>query len=409
VVRIYAEVASDATILQFVIPTWKISAVQVLGLAALGVVIGAWLKRGVPLLDRLNIPVPILGGMTYATATLILRDRVVNIEADTVLRDLLMIAFMTTIGLSARLQLLRDGGVKLLWFFGVASLGALLQNLLGIGLARALGVDVRLGILTGSVALAGGPATALAFGGTFEKMGVAGATTVAFASATFGITIAGLIGGYIGGWLIRHRRLKSEAASHAPTASTTEVRGGSLLSTVVVMALSMGAGSLVSAGFEHAHVILPIYIGSMIVAAVIRNLDDCLQFARISQAEVDGVGRVALFLFIVMALVTLKLWELAHLAVPMLVMLAVQVAFCWLMCVTLAFWVMGRNYEAAVSSAGFCGFMLGITANAVACMEELVEKYGPAPQAFLVVPIVGAFLIDFTNSLIITAMANWLR
>lgn len=391
------------------IPTWKISAVQVLGLAALGVVVGGWLKRRVPLLDRLNIPVPILGGMVYAVATLVLRDRVVNIDADTVLRDLLMIAFMTTIGLSARVQLLREGGAKLLWFFAVATLGALLQNVLGMGLARALGVDVRLGILTGSVALAGGPATALAFGGTFEKMGVTGATTVAFASATFGITVAGLIGGYIGGWLIRRRGLKSEAAetrqaTGRPTSSTTQILG-----TVVVMAISMGAGSFVSAGFERAHIILPIYIGSMIVAAVIRNLDDRFHFARISQPDVDSLGRVALFLFIVMALITLRLWELAHLAVPMLVMLAVQVAFCWAMCVTLVFWVMGRKYEAAVSSAGFCGFMLGITANAVACMEELVEKYGPAPQAFLVVPIVGAFLIDFTNSLIITAMANWLR
>jgi ESS family glutamate:Na+ symporter len=145
----------------------------------------------------------------------------------------------------------------------------------------------------------------------------------------------------------------------------------------------------------------------MIVAAFIRNLDDRYRFARVSQADVDGIGRVSLFLFIVMALITLKLWELAHLAIPMLVMLAVQVALCWAMCVIMVFRVMGRGYEAAVSSAGFCGFMLGITANAVACMEELVEKYGPAPQSFLVVPIVGAFLIDFTNSLIITAMANW--
>jgi glutamate:Na+ symporter, ESS family len=390
------------------IPTWKIPAVQMLGLAALGVVMGGWLKRRVPVLDRLNIPVPILGGMVYAVAALGLRDRVVNVEADTVLRDLLMIAFMTTIGLSARYELLRAGGAGLLWFFGVATLGALVQNLLGIGLARALGVDPRLGILTGSVALAGGPATALAFGGTFEKLGVAGATTVAFASATFGITVAGLIGGYIGGRLIRRHGLKSQAAATA-AGPRVEAGRGSLLGTVVVMAVSMGAGSLVSAGFERIHLILPIYIGSMIVAAVIRNLDDRFGFARVSQPEVDAVGRVALFLFIVMALVTLRLWELAHLAVPMLVLLAAQVALCWTMCVTVVFWVMGRRYEAAVSSAGFCGFMLGITANAVACMEELVEKHGPAPQAFLVVPIVGAFLIDFTNSLIITAMANWMR
>jgi len=142
---------------------------------------------------------------------------------------------------------------------------------------------------------------------------------------------------------------------------------------------------------------------------VMRYLLDKYRFAKMAQKDVDALGRIALYLFIVMALVTLRLWELAHLALPMIVMLLAQVAFCWLLCVTMAFRVMGRNYEGAVSSAGFCGFMLGTTANAVACMEQLAEKYGPAPQSFLVVPMVGAFLIDFTNSLIITAFANWLR
>jgi ESS family glutamate:Na+ symporter len=390
------------------IPTLKISAVQVLGLAALGVVMGGWLKRRVPLLDRLNIPVSILGGMVYAVAALACRDRLVNIDADVVLRDLLMIAFMTTIGLSARLELVRRGGARLLWFLAAATLGAVLQNLLGIALAFGLGVDPRLGILTGSVALAGGPATALAFGGTFEKMSVVGATTVAFAAATFGIAVAGLIGGYVGGWLIRRHRLKSSAPA-AERGGKTEASGGSLMTAVLAIAVSMGLGSLVSAGIQAFGVILPAYIGAMIVGAVIRNLDDRYRFARIAQAEVDSVGRIALYLFIVMALITLRLWELSHLALPLFVMLAVQVVFCCLMCVTLSFWVMGRNYEAAVGSAGFCGFMLGITANAVACMEELVEKHGPAPQAFLIVPIVGAFLIDFTNSLLITAFANWLK
>jgi len=164
------------------IPTLRINAVQVLGLAALGIVAGTWLKRKLPVLDRLNVPTPIVGGMLYALAVLAMHDRVANVEADVVLRDLLMVAFMTTIGLSARVQLLRDGGAKVVWFLGIASLGAILQNLLGIGLAHALGVDPRLGVLTGAVALAGGPATSLAFGGTFEKMGVQGATTVAFAS-----------------------------------------------------------------------------------------------------------------------------------------------------------------------------------------------------------------------------------
>lgn len=390
------------------VATLKINSPEVLGLASLGVLIGFWLKRRIPLLDRLNIPVSIAGGMVYALAVMALRDRFVNFDFDTVLRDLLMVAFMTTVGLSARVQLIREGGGKVVVLLVIASIGALLQNALGMGVARAMGLDPRLGILAGAVALTGGPATALAFGPTFEKMGVAGATTVAFASATFGIAIAGLIGGYIGGQLIRRHKLKpSDAAS--PAARGTESAPRNLLASVLVMGIAMGLGALLSAGIERLGIILPSYIGAMMVAAIIRNLDDRYQFARVSQPEITEMGRVSLYLFIVMALLTLKLWELVHLALPMLVILAAQVALVWAMCLTVCFWAMGRDHEAAVTSAGFCGFMLGITSNAVASMEELVEKYGPAQRAFLVVPIVGAFLIDFTNSLIITTMANLLR
>ncbi len=390
------------------IPTWKLNAAQVLGLACLGVWIGGWLKRRVPLLDRLNIPVSIAGGMVYALAALALHGRYLNLDADVVLRDLLMIAFMTTIGLSARLELIRTGGAGVVRMLAIASFGAVLQNLLGMALARGLGIDARLGILAGSVALCGGPATALAFGGTFEKMGVAGATATAMASATFGIAVAGLIGGYIGGWLVRRHGLKSTVDA-LPHAAEPGGEPSALLATVLVMGVAMGLGNLLSAGLERLGLVLPIYIGAMIVAALIRNLDDRYGFLRISQPDVDALGKVALYLFIVMALVTLRLWELARLALPLIVILTAQVALCWLMCVTLCYRAMGRGYEAAVMSAGFCGFMLGITANAVACMEELVENYGAAPEAFLVVPVVGAFLVDFTNSLIITAMANLLR
>jgi ESS family glutamate:Na+ symporter len=387
------------------VPTIKVNAPEVLGLAATGVLIGTGLKRRIPLLDRLNIPVSIAGGMVFAVAAMLLRDRIVNFEFDTVLRDLLMVAFMTTVGLSARIQIIRDGGAKLIWLLAVATGGAVLQNLLGMGIARALGVDARLGILAGAVSLAGGPATALAFGPTFERMGVAGATTVAFASATFGIAVAGLIAGYIGGRLIRRHGLKPSGVAVA--ACKADDGEPDLLRSVLAMGVAMGLGALLSAGIERAGVILPSYIGAMIVAAAIRNLDDRYRFARIAQAEVTAMGKVSLYLFIVMALLTLRLWELVHLALPMLAILAAQVVLCWAMCLTVCYWAMGRNYEAAVSAAGFCGFMLGITSNAVASMEELVEKYGPAPEAFLVVPVVGAFLIDFTNSLLITAMANW--
>jgi len=397
---------------KYMTPTLKLTAVQMVGLAAVGVWIGGWVKRKVPLLDRLNIPVPVIGGLMFALTALALRGRYVNLEADSTLRDLLQIAFMTTIWLSARLQLLREGGWPLIKLLGIASFGAVLQNVLGIGLATALGIDPRLGILSGSVALTGGPATAIAFGGTFEKMGVTGGTAVAMASATFGIAVAGLIGGYIGGRLIRRRGLKPlpDGGSSVTPSEPRPLGSGDLLPIVVILGVAMGIGNLLSLGMERLGLILPAYIGSMIAASILRNLDDRFHFARIAQSEVDTLGRVALYLFIVMALLTLRLWELAHLALPMLVILLAQVALCWLMCVTMSYYVMGRDYEAAVTTAGFCGFMLGITANAIACMEELVEKYGPAPRAFLVVPVVGAFLIDFTNSLIITTMANlrWL-
>ncbi len=388
-------------------PLWKLNAAQVLALACLGIALGAWLKRRLPLLDRLDIPVPIVGGMVYALLTLALHGRVVNLEADTTLRDLLMIAFMTTIGLNARLDLIRKGGAGVIKLLAIASVGAVLQNALGIALAAALRVDPRLGILTGSVALTGGPATAAAFGGTFEKLGVQGAATVALAAATFGIAVAGLIGAYIGARLIGRKRSATHAAAAIATAKAVEP--SNLLAAVLAVGICIGLGNLLSGAIEREGVILPAYIGAMIVGALLRNVGDRFHFARIAQADVDMVGRIALYLFITMALLTLRLWEIAHLALPMFVILVAQVGLCWLMCVTICYRGMGRNYEGAVTTAGFCGFMLGITANAVACMEELVEKYGPAPQAFLVVPIVGAFLIDFTNSFIITATMNAMR
>ena len=391
----------------FLTPVWKLNAVTMLGLACLGVVLGNWLKRRLPLLDRLNIPTPIAGGMVYAVLALVLRDRVVNVEADAVLRDLLMIAFMTTVGLSARLRLIREGGIGVVVLLVLATAGAVLQNLLGLGLATLLHIDPRLGILTGSVALAGGPATALAFGPVFERMGVPGATAAAFAAATFGITVAGLIGGYLGGRLIRKHRLRPEAGVRSETPGKSGWTGVPSLNTVLVLGIAMGLGSLLSAAIERRGVILPSYIGAMFVAAVIRNLDDRFAFARVSQSEITALGQVALYLFIVMALLTLRLWELVHLALPLLVILAAQVALCWLMSVAFCFRAMGRDYDSAVTSAGFCGFMLGVTSNAIASMEELVEKCGPAPRAFLVVPVVGAFLIDLTNSVVITVMANW--
>jgi ESS family glutamate:Na+ symporter len=410
--------------------TLQLNPIQVLALAAFGVAMGVWLKEKLPLLDRLNIPASIVGGLVYALAALILRDRFVNLEMDLVLQNVLMVTFFTTIGMSASLRLVREGGLQVLWFFGIATVGAVLQNVVGIGAARLFSLDPLLGIISGSVALTGGPATALAFGDTFEKMGVRGAATLGVASAMFGITMGGILGGHIGASLIRRYRLHPAAANHKPAlarteaivyageqrapevtpmSDETEAEHSPLLNNVIAIAVAMGLGTILSMGFERLGLILPSYVGAMIAAAVLRNLDDRLHFARIAQHQIDTVGSISLYLFIVMALLTLRLWELVHLALPMVVMLVLQVALVWVMCMTLSFFAMGRDYEAAVMAGGFCGFMLGTTANAMACMDVLVRKFGPAPRAYIVVPLVGAFLIDFTNALLITAMANLVR
>jgi ESS family glutamate:Na+ symporter len=188
----------------------------------------------------------------------------------------------------------------------------------------------------------------------------------------------------------------------------SESEESALLRNVIFVAIAMGLGTIISGWFVDRNIVLPAYVGAMIAAAVIRNIDDKFGCLRLSQHYIDAIGNISLSIFIVMALLTLRLWELIHLAAPILIMLVGQVVLVWVMCVV-TFYLMGRDYEAAVMSGGFCGFMLGTTANAMACMSVLTEKYGPAPRAFIVVPLVGASLIDFTNATIITQMTNMFR
>lgn len=395
--------------------TLRLDAIQVLALACFGLVAGAWLKRRFSLLDDLNIPAPIVGGLLYALTMLALRGRV-NFEMELSLQRVLMVAFFTSVGLGASIALIRKGGPQVLLFLIVATVGAALQNGLGVGLSKIFGLDPLFGIVSGSVALTGGPATALSFGKTFEALGVTGATTLGVACAMFGMTAGGLLGGFIGGNIIRSRELRPREASvdrHAvlaPLAEKVEVdtEEASLLQNIVVIGICMGLGSIVGLWFTSRQIVLPEYVGAMIVAGIVRNLDDRFKFIGISQRHADMIGNIALSIFIVMAMLGLRLWELANLALPMISMLLVQVALIWLMCLGV-YRLMGKDYEAAVMAGGFCGFMLGTTANAVACMSVLTQKYGPAPRAFIVVPLVGASLIDFTNATIINTMTNFLR
>jgi ESS family glutamate:Na+ symporter len=337
------------------------------------------------------------------------------VRFDTTLQAPLMVAFFTAIGLGASLPLLRAGGPAVVVCLGLATALAVLQNLVGGALAALLGVTPLLGVIAGALTLAGGPATGLAFAPQFEQAGVGGAAALAIASAMAGIVSAGVVGGPLGTWLIEKRRLARP--SPAPAAATppppgtvpTPESGLALLKAVVVLLAAMALGSVVSAGVAAAGVVLPAYIGAMLVAATLRNLDDATGWIGLPHPLLAELGRAALALFLAMALMTLRLWELAGLALPLAVILAVQVVVTSAFCLWPCFRLFGGDYEAAVTTSGFCGFMLGTTANAMANMDALSERYGEAPRAYLVVPVVGGFFVDFTNALVITAFLNLWR
>src|SRR5262245_23001738 len=390
--------------------------------------LGHGVRRVVPALAWYNVPAAVIGGLLVAVTLWVARSRGIDIVAfDTRLQAPFMIAFFTTVGFGASLALLRVGGPQVVVFFLLSTSLAVVQNIVGVLIAIPMGMHPLFGVLNGSVTLTGGPATGLAFAPAFEQAGVAGASTVAIAAAMVGIVSGGLIGGPVGTVLVERYRLRRrvgetrhgelpiatqivEQQLHEPPETAPPLgedkESYALLKALVVILIAMWIGSGVSAWFARIGFTLPAYIGAMLVAAIVRNVDDATGLVGLSQRTIDDLGSVALSLFLVLALMTLRLWELAGLALPMVAILVVQVALIAAVCFWPIFQVMGRDYDAAVMSGGLCGFMLGTTANAMANMEALVERYGPAPRAFLVVPMVGAFFIDFVNAVIITLCLN---
>jgi ESS family glutamate:Na+ symporter len=400
--------------------TLQLDLLQTLTVGAVVLFVGLQIRRRVPVLDRLNIPSAVLGGLLFAIIALILRDRVLNVELDTAMQSTLNVAFFTTIGMGASLSVLRAGGVQVVTFLLLSIVFCLVQNGIGIAIARGFGEHPLLGVLAGSVTLVGGPATGLAFAPQFEEAGLEGAAVVAIAAATFGIVCGGLLGGPLGTRLVRRYDLRAGRASRAELAAEladvaeplhveVEREDTPLLRSMVVLALAMVVGSVVSRFIQSFGVTLPAYIGAMAVASVLRNLDDAWGWFKIDLKAMEFMGNTALNLFLVVALMNLKLWQLADLALPLTAILLAQVIAVGLGAWFLSFRTMGRDYDSAVMASGFVGFVLGTTANAVANMRALVLRYGPAPRAFLVVPLVGAFFIDFANALIITLFLNWLR
>ncbi len=393
--------------------TCKVDLVLTLALASLFLYLGTKLVAVVGLLRRFSIPAPAAGGLLFAALAWSLSGHV-RIGIDTTLRAPLQVAFFTTIGFGATAGLLRAGGLTMLLFWLIATGTGVVQNIAGALAAKGLGAPPLLGIICGSVTLTGGPATGLAFTETFEKLGVEGAGSLIIASATFGIFVASLVGNPIASVLIRRLGLKLPAAQDAPAEplpSTPAARltAGSLLHNLIVLLAVMGAGSAVGAAVSRMGYILPAFIFPMILAAAVRLLEDRRGWFHLSAHAMEVLGLLSLNFFLVIALMDLKLWQLAGLALPMLIILILQTIVTSLYAVGSTFLLMGRDYEAAVSTSGHIGFGMGITPNAVANMQALVDRFGPAPRSFLVVPVVGAFFIDLSNSLVITFFINLLR
>jgi glutamate:Na+ symporter, ESS family len=403
----------------------ELDLIHTLAFCGVALLIGYGLQRAVPVFKSYNIPPPVLGGLLVAIVVLIARQQDVTLfKFDTSLQSPLMVAFFTSVGFGASLQLLRVGGPLVMRFFLVATVFAVIQNVAGVLVAMGFGLQPLFGVLAGSVTLTGGPATGLAFAPLFEQAGIAGAGSIAVAAAMGGIVAGGLVGGPLGTLLVRKYNLKVDSAASKTDAPRAEVsEEGDLkvslepdqsddghvfpiLKNIVAILVAMWIGAWVSRGFAAMGVTLPGYIGAMLVAAAIRNLDEATGWFRLSYRFIDTFGAVALSLFLVMALMTLRLWELAGLAIPLVVIIIVQVGLAVLVAGGPVFRLMGKDYEAAVMSGGFVGFMLGTTANAMAVMQTLAQRYGPAPRAFLVAPMVGAFFIDFTNALIVTGFLN---
>jgi ESS family glutamate:Na+ symporter len=403
------------------VPLFKPDAAQTLAWAALLIFLGLFLKNRVHILNRLNIPSPVVGGTIVAVTILLLRQGVAEFQFDRTVEPILQVAFFTSIGMSASLALLRRGGIPTVIFLVMSTVMCLVQNFLGMGIAQAFGIHPLVGVMAGSVTLVGGPATGAAFAGDFEKAGVIGAASLAIAAATFGIVCGGLLGAPLGTWLVERRagrvahKRRSEPHDDPAFVAETETRleidaeseNTPLLRNILILCVAMGVGAVVSAWIRGQGVTLPAYIGAMMVASILRNLDDATGWLKISAPFMDLLGSLSLTLYLALILLNLRLWELAHLALPLVTILIAQVIVTGLFALVVSYPVMGRDYESAVMAGGFVGFVLGTTANALTNMRTLVERYGPAPRAFLIVPLVGAFFIDFINALIITTFLNW--
>jgi ESS family glutamate:Na+ symporter len=379
--------------------------------AAVLLILGNWARRAFPVLEKYCIPAAVIGGVAFSMLAWGLKEaNIVTFKVDNMLQTPAQLIFFTSIGLAASLGMLRRGGKLFVVYLAVACwLIAILQNVIGVAAAMATGIHPVLGVMAGAVSLEGGPGNAAAFGPMAEKLGVQGATVVGIASATYGIIISGFIGGPLAKWLIERskveivtdgdKELEAMQASLDADKSQDSITSRKVMEMFALILIMMTVGAMVAAkikaftGFD-----LPSYVGGMFMAIIFRNVNDVMPMVKLSQKSIDLIGDVSLGLFLTIAMMSLKIWELYNLALPLIIILVLQTIFLIAFCIFPLFRLLGRNYDAAVMCAGMIGHNLGVAANAVANMDAVCRRYGVvSPKAFIIVPLCGAVLVDIVG------------
>lgn len=373
--------------------------------AALALVIGYLLIDRIKLLASYSIPAAVVGGLLFAGLLTLVRGLAhVEVAFDGSLLTPLNIAFFTSVGLSADARALAKGGKTLVLFFIVVALGLVMQNMIGVGMAMLFDMNPVNGLLVGSITLSGGHGTGAAWAGKFvEERNVQGAIELAVASATYGLVAGGVIGGPLAGWLIRRHKLQGDgsAAQGEAAAPLEEIPQRSLIETLMLMVASIAIGLSLYAWIGNGAVTLPSFIWALLVGVVIRNLLSLTGLYQVNDRALDLLGGLSLSLFLSMIIMTLKLWELIDLAGPVLAILLAQTVALLVFVVLVTFRVMGSNYDAALLATGHLGFSLGSTATAMVNVQSVAARFGESHLAFLVIPVMGAFLIDIANALVI--------
>ncbi|WP_443599461.1 sodium/glutamate symporter [Agathobacter sp.] len=387
---------------------------QTLAVAVLVLLLGNYLKKKLYFLQKFCIPAPVIGGLLFAIMTCICYTTgIAEFSFDDTLREVCMVLFFTSVGFQANLKVLKSGGKSLIVFLGLVIILIILQNLTAVGLAKLLNLNPLIGMCTGSIPMVGGHGTAGAFGPVLEDLNIKGATTICTAAATFGLIFGSLIGGPLGKRLIEKHNLLDTAANEDDSLLVEDEKKherhtNMYADAVFQLILAIGVGTIFTMLLTKTGLTFPIYIGAMLAAALMRNICEYTDIATIHMGEINDLGGISLSLFLGMAMITLRLWELASLALPLVILLAAQVLLIIIFTYVIEFNIMGRDYDAAILVSGTCGFGTGATPNAMANMQAVCDQYVPSIKAYLLIPLVGSLFADFLNSLVITFFINLL-